>query len=300
MNPEIRLGFLAGLAAYSIWGFLPLYFKLVGHIPPEHMLAHRVIWSIPVGFGLVLLARRWRELKSVLVRKEVFWLCLSAAVIGMNWGLYIWAVGQNRVMEASLGYYINPLVNVAVGALLLSEKLRRLQWVAVAVATVGVGIETVALGRLPWVALFLCATFASYALIRRKVQVDSRVGFMVEVLFLAPIALLWMLWYTQTGNPIAGRGGWDWLLIAAAGPITAAPLILFALSAKRLKFSTIGMMQYIGPTLQFMLALSFGEVFTALHAVAFACIWVALFLFTFDSVAEDRRGKRAARAAKLV
>ena len=197
-------------------------------------------------------------------------------------------------MEASLGYYMNPLVNVAIAALFLSERLRRLQWVAVGLAAIAVSVETYALGQLPWVSLVLCVTFAGYGLIRRRVQVDSRVGFTIEVLVLLPLALIWFAAAFGTGRNAMGNDGLDMFLLALAGPITATPLILFALAAKRLKFSTIGIMQYLGPSLQFIVALIYGETLTPLRFVTFGLIWLAVVIFSLDAFGEDRKQKRSA------
>ena len=300
MVSHLRLGFLACLGCYVIWGVLPLYFRFLDHIAPEEMLAHRIVWSVPTGLIFIALARNWTQLRAALTRQHLFWLFISATLIGLNWFTYIWAVGQERVMEASLGYYINPLVNVLIGAVFFSEQLRLAQWASVLLAAIGVAVMTVALGYLPWVALFLCLTFALYSVIRKQVQVDARAGFVVEAALLAPLAMLWLGWFVgQPEGRLFGEGGWDIFSLMAAGPITAVPLILFAIAAKRLRLSTIGMMQYIGPTLQFLISvLVFKEAFGLMHAVAFACIWSALVVFTLDSVLGDAKARRLSRSAK--
>ena len=301
MNAETRLGFFAGLAAYFIWGSLPLYIRLMQHIGAADLLAHRVVWSVPTALIFIALAANWRDVRAALQWEKLKWLLVSGLLIGANWGCYIWAVNADRTMEASLGYYINPLVNVIFGMIFFSERLRPAQWGAVAIAAIGVAIMTIAFGRVPWVALFLCMTFACYSLIRKQVAIDSRAGFLMEVLLLAPLALGWLVWAAgKPGTKLFGDGGWDIALLMAAGPITSVPLILFALSARRLKLSTIGMMQYIGPTLQFLIAiLVFREVFGWTHAAAFACIWTALAVFTVDSVMGEAKARRLARAARL-
>jgi len=302
MSATLRLGFLCCLGCYTIWGGLPLYFRALDHIQPMEMLAHRIIWSVPTGLILILIARNWTQLRAALTRQHVFWLSISAILIGANWLIYIWAVGQERVMEASLGYYINPLVNVLIGAVFFAERLRPAQWAAVALATVGVAIMTMALGYLPWVALVLCLTFAFYSVIRKQVQVDSRAGFVVEAALLAPLAMIWLGWFVaQPDGRLMGEGGWDIPMLLAAGPITAVPLILFAIAAKRLRLSTMGMMQYIGPTLQFLISvLVFKEAFGLTHALAFAFIWTALIVFTIDSLMGEAKARRLARAAASV
>ncbi len=302
MSSALRLGFLCCLGCYTIWGGLPLYFRALSHIQPMEMLAHRIVWSVPTGLILIVIARNWSQLRAALTREHLLWLSISAILIGANWLIYIWAVGQERVMEASLGYYINPLVNVLIGALFFTERLRLAQWIAVGLAAIGVAIMTAALGYLPWVALVLCLTFAFYSVIRKQVQVDSRAGFVVEAALLAPLAMIWLGWFVgQPDGRLFGNGGWDIPMLLAAGPITATPLILFALAAKRLRLSTMGMMQYIGPTLQFLISvLVFREAFGPTHALAFSCIWTALIVFTVDSVMGDAKARRLARAAASV
>lgn len=302
MSATLRLGFLCCLGCYTIWGGLPLYFRALDHIQPMEMLAHRIIWSVPTGLILIIIARNWTQLRAALTREHLLWLSVSAVLIGANWLIYIWAVGQERVMEASLGYYINPLVNVLIGAVFFAERLRPAQWVAVGLAAIGVAIMTVALGYLPWVALVLCLTFAFYSVIRKQVQVDSRAGFVVEAALLAPLAMIWLGWFVaQPDGRLMGSGGWDIPLLLAAGPITAVPLILFAIAAKRLRLSTMGMMQYIGPTLQFLISvLVFKEAFGVTHALAFAFIWTALIVFTVDSLMGEAKARRLARAAASV
>ena len=302
MSSNLRLGFLCCLGCYTIWGCLPLYFRALDHIAPEEMLAHRIIWSVPTGLILIVIARNWAQLKAALTRQHVMWLGISALLIGVNWLVYIWAVSQERVMEASLGYYINPLVNVLIGAVFFSERLRPAQWAAVVLAGVGVSVTTSALGYVPWVALVLCFTFSFYSVIRKQVQVDSRAGFVVEAALLAPLALIWLGWFVgQPEGRLIGDGGWDIPLLIASGPITAVPLILFAIAAKRLRLSTIGMMQYLGPTLQFLISvLVFKEAFGLVHAIAFAFIWTALIVFTIDSLMGEAKARRLARAAASV
>ena len=299
MSPALRLGFFCCLGCYTIWGCLPLYFRALDHIQPSEMLAHRIIWSVPTGLILIVIARNWQDLRAALTRQHVLWLSVSALLIGINWLIYIWAVSQERVMEASLGYYINPLINVLIGAVFFSERLRPAQWLAVAVAGAGVAVMTVALGYLPWVALVLCFTFAFYSVIRKQVQVDSRAGFVVEAALLAPLAMIWLGWFIgQPDGRVFGDGGWDIPFLLASGPITATPLILFAIAAKRLRLSTIGMMQYLGPTLQFLISvLIFKEAFGFTHAIAFGFIWTALIVFTLDSLMGDAKARRLARAA---
>jgi chloramphenicol-sensitive protein RarD len=301
MTPDLRLGLLSGFGAYLLWGGLPLYFRLLDHIGPVEMLAHRILWGLPTALVFIAVARRWKDLRRALTVRRLLWLLLSAMLIATNWLVYIWAVSAERVTEASLGYFINPLVSVLLGMVFFSETLRRAQWIAIGVAALGVGVLTWELGRLPWVSLILCFSFASYGAVRKTVSVDSRVGFAIETAILFPIAFLWLIWFQQTADGgWVGDGRWlDWF-IPLAGPITAVPLILFALAAKRLKLATIGMMQYLTPTLQFLIAVViFRESFGWVDAVAFGLIWTALVIFTTDSVLGERKARRLARAARL-
>lgn len=290
-----RLGFFSALSCFTIWGLLPLYFKLLGHVSPELMLAHRIVWALPTGLILIALAGNWRDLRAAITRQRLFWLLISSFVIAINWWVYIWAVGQDRVMEASLGYYINPLLNIVLGLIVFKERLRSAQWLAVAIAAIGVGIMTVALGRIPWVAIILALTFGVYSVVRKQLQVDSRVGFVLEVAVLYFPAVFWM---GAQSEPIFAHGGWDIPLLIAAGPITAIPLILFALAAKRLALSTIGMMQYLGPTLQFLISLILGEAFGVTHALGFACIWMALIIFSLDGFRNEAKSRQLSAAGK--
>ena len=301
MSSELRLGLTCGFGAYLIWGGLPLYFRLLDHIGPVEMLAHRILWGLPTAILFIAIARRWSELRRALTLRRLGYLAISSALIATNWLVYIWAVSAERVTEASLGYFINPLVSVLLGMVFFSETLRRAQWIAIAIAACGVAVLTVELGRLPWVSLILCFSFATYGAVRKKVAVDSRVGFAIETALLFPAAFIWLAWFQQTdGGGWLGDGTWiDWF-IPLAGPITAVPLILFALAAKRLKLATIGMMQYLTPTLQFMIAvILFREPFGPVDAVAFGLIWTALVVFTVDSVLGERKARRLARAARL-
>ena len=301
MTRELRLGFLCALGAYLLWGGLPLYFRALDHIGPQEMLAHRILWGLPTGLVFIIIAHRWKAFRGALTRSNLTWLALSAILIATNWLIYIWAVSAERVTEASLGYFINPLVSVLMGMVFFSESLRRAQWVAIAIAVAGVSVMTWELGRLPWVSLCLCFSFASYGAVRKKVAIDSRAGFTIETAILAPLAFAWLTWFQATGQGgWVGDYGWDWLTLPLAGPITAVPLILFALAAKRLKLATIGMMQYMTPSLQFLIAvLVFREPFSSVEAIAFGLIWTALIVFTTDSVIGERKARRLARAARL-
>lgn len=301
MTSEVKFGFIAGLIAFSIWGFLPIYIRALDGVGPLELWAHRIIWSVPTALILITVAARWADVRVALLSRNAGWLLLSGVLVGSNWLIYIYAVSIERTLEAAIGYYMNPLVNVLFGMLFFAERLRIAQWISVGIAAMGVVVATVAYGQVPYLALALCITFALYSLIRKKVVVDSRAGFMIEVLGLLPLAVGWMIWFQfQPGGRVTGGGGMTLPLLMLAGPFTATPLILFALAAKRLRLSTLGMMQYTAPTLQLLIGVFvFRETFTPIHAAAFGCIWLALLIFTTDSMMGDAKAKRLARAAQL-
>jgi chloramphenicol-sensitive protein RarD len=287
-----RRGFAAALAAYVAWGLFPIYFKSIKTVPPLQILAHRVVWSMAFLAVLVTWQRRWRELGSALAGGRLPTYLATTALISANWLIFIWAVNTGRVLESSLGYFVNPLVSVLLGVVFLRERLSRRQAVAVAVAAVGVLALVARLGSFPWVSLGLAATFGSYGLIRKKAGIDAIVGLLVETALLAPVALLYLVALGVRGEGAFGAAGASTtLLLAAAGVVTAVPLIWFAVGVHALRLSTVGLIQYITPTSQFLLAVAlYREHFTSAHAVAFACIWASLGLYTYDTL----RGMRSA------
>jgi chloramphenicol-sensitive protein RarD len=281
-NAETRAGLFAAMGAYFLWGFLPLYFKLLGHTDPMVILAHRIVWSVPTALILIAAAGKWRDLVGLGKQPKVLFTLLGSSIaIAANWTIYIWAVTHNRVLEGSLGYFINPLVTFAFAALFFGERFKPLQIAAVGVAAAGVINQTLVVGQFPVISLSLAVSFAIYGAIRKTTPVDSRVGFGMEAIWLAPAAAIYLLFFLPAGTQAFGTGEPALVgLLLLAGPMTAAPLILFAMGARRLKLSTIGVLQYIGPSLQFMLALWLGEPFTAGHAVTFGLIWTGVILFT--------------------
>ncbi len=275
-----------GLAAYLIWGVLPVYFKTVGSVDPLEVLAHRVIWAIPFG-ALILLARRqWPEVWRALTHRAMLgWLMLSAVFIALNWYTYIWAIQDDRIFETSLGYYINPLINMLVGVIFFGERLRRFQQLAVVLAAVGVTVLTVSGGQVPWIALILAVSFTIYAVIRKRVVIGGMPGLFVETLLLLPLALVWFAFFKSAGHATFGSGDATmtfWLVMA--GPITALPLLCFALAARRLPLTTIGFMQFLSPTLQFGTGIYYGEPLTSAHIICFSFIWAAVAFFIFDAL----------------
>lgn len=270
------------MAAYGLWGFLPLYFQLLGDTPPLVILAHRIIWSVPTALILIAASGKWAAFTG-LVRNPrlLFTLLASSIAIAANWTIYIWAVTNHRVLEGSLGYFINPLIVFLFAAFFFGERFRPLQIVAVIIAAMGVLNQTLVVGQFPWVSLSLAMSFAVYGAIRKTTAVDSRIGFGIEALWLAPFAALYLLFFLPPGVDAFGGGGGGLVgLLVLAGPLTATPLILFAMGARRLRLSTIGILQYIAPSIQFMIGIGMGEPFTLGHALTFGLIWAGVILFT--------------------
>lgn len=285
-------GVLYAGGAFGIWGVVPVYFKAVAAAGALEVLAHRVVWSVVLMGALLTGRRRLGALAAEFRAPGRLRLYLaSTALVSVNWLVFIWAVQNGRVLEASLGYYINPLVNVLLGMVFLHERLSRLQGVAVALATVGVAIQVAGVGELPWVALALAFSFGLYGLVRKRGGADPLLGLMVETLFLLPAALALLAVMMARGSAAFGRGdlGMDALLVFS-GVVTAVPLVLFLEAAQRLRLATLGLMQYIAPTLHFLLAvLVYDERFTVAHLLAFALIWAALALYSFDAYSALRR-----------
>ncbi|MEL7045377.1 MAG: EamA family transporter RarD, partial [Pseudomonadota bacterium] len=286
---------VAGLAAYVFWGVFPVYFKLIDTVPPTEVLLHRIVWSVPVGAAILSIRSQWRELLEALRRPRVLaWLTLSAFVISGNWFLYIWAVINDRIFETSLGYYINPLIYVLAGVVFFRERLRRAQLAAVVFATIGVLILTIQGGSLPWVSLSLAVLFTAYGVIRKQVAIGAMPGLFAETTLLFPMAFVGLVWlmldqraYFPAQDSTANA------LLLLAGPVTVVPLLFFAVAARRLSLTTVGFMQFLAPTLQFMTGLYYGEQLTAAHLVCFAFIWLAVALFSYDAILAGRRQRRA-------
>ncbi|MBS0906340.1 EamA family transporter RarD [Pantoea dispersa] len=284
---QTRQGIFYALGAYFIWGIAPAYFKLVKEVPPTEIMTHRVIWSALFMLGLITLSRGWRQVRSVLAQpKKVLLLALTALTIGGNWLLFIWAVNNQHMLEASLGYFINPLINVVFGMLFLRERFRRLQWLAVLLAATGVLVQLWQFGSLPIIGLGLALSFALYGLVRKKIQVDAQSGMLIETAWLFPLAAIYLFGFADSAtshlsaNPLSLN-----LKLIAAGIITTIPLMLFAAACARLRLSTVGFFQYLGPTLMFLLAVLFyGESLTPDKMVTFGFIWLALAIFILDAL----------------
>ena len=285
-----RVGVAAGLSAYLLWGFVPLFFKLLAHVPPLVVLSHRILWSAAF-VGLVLTAnRQWPDVVAAARRRATLLaLAASTAMIAVNWFVFLWAITNNQVVQAGLGYFINPLVSVLLGIVFLRERLRAAQAGALLLAAAGVMVQVVARGSFPWVALTLAWSFAFYGLLRKTAPVGPLVGLFVETVLLVPAAA----WLVARSAGAAPHDPKTLALLAASGVVTAIPLILFATAARRLTMATLGFMQFLSPTCQLLLAVfAFGEPFTKWHLLSFGLIWVALALYSLESLRAHRRPVR--------
>lgn len=282
-NDDSLAGFFYALTAYFLWGFLPLYMKALAHITPVEVIAHRVIWSVPVALAVLLWTGRSGDLRTALMTPRMLVMgAATAALISVNWGTYVWAIGTGHALDAALGYYINPLFSIVLGALLLGERLRGVQWLAILCAAIAVAILTWEAGRLPVVALVLTLTWGAYAYLKKSLPIGPNQGFALEVLILLPFALAFAIWLSANGQGhfAVGVPSDTWLLFGC-GLITAGPLMIYANGAKRLRLSTIAIMQYISPTMIFLTAVFlFDEPFSQVKLVAFGFIWAALAIYS--------------------
>lgn len=300
MASSTRRGLALGITAYIIWGLFPLYFKTLQAIPALEIIVHRVLWSALGGTLLLLLWKHPGWLRQLRAQPRLWWvLAASSLLIACNWLIYVWAVNNERMLEASLGYYINPLVNVLLGMLLLGERLRRLQWLAVALAALGVLQQLWQLGSLPWVSLLLALSFAFYGLIRKQAPVAALPGLVVETWLLLPLALAWLYLHpaAQSSQPAFWSDS-QALWLAAAGPITLVPLLCFNAAARHLPYATLGFLQYLAPTLVLLLAVQvYGEALDRSRLLAFACIWAGLLLYSLDLWRQLKRQGLQARSS---
>ncbi|WP_113433726.1 EamA family transporter RarD [Escherichia coli] len=289
---QTRQGVLLALAAYFIWGIAPAYFKLIYYVPADEILTHRVIWSFFFMVVLMSICRQWSYLKTLIqTPQKIFMLAVSAVLIGGNWLLFIWAVNNHHMLEASLGYFINPLVNIVLGMIFLGERFRRMQWLAVILAICGVLVQLWTFGSLPIIALGLAFSFAFYGLVRKKIAVEAQTGMLIETMWLLPVAAIYLFAIADSSTSHMGQNPMSLnLLLIAAGIVTTVPLLCFTAAATRLRLSTLGFFQYIGPTLMFLLSVTFyGEKPGADKMVTFAFIWVALAIFVMDAIYTQRR-----------
>jgi len=288
----LRAAAAAAALAYFIWGVVPLYFKWLAVVPAAEIIAHRILWSVPFIGLLLLAARRLGVLAGYLRQPRLLAvLAASMALLTVNWLVFVWAVNADRVLETSLGYFINPLVSILIGFLLLGERLRFWQRVAVALAAVGVANQVWQIGALPWVSLVLAVTFALYGLLRKRAPVDALNGLLIETLIATPLAAGYLFWAAAQG-PLAfgARGTGTDVLLALSGPVTAVPLMLFAFGARRLRLATMGFLQYIAPTLNFLMAVFvFREPLGCGQLLTFVLIWAGLAVYTADALRNGQR-----------
>ncbi len=297
LSREQKLGGIFAASAYTLWGLAPLYFKQLDFIAATEILIHRVIWSFLLLF-IILFAMKQLKIVWQLLQKPglVLILLCSALLLCANWGVFIWAVNNHHMLDTSLGYYINPLFNILLGMLFLGERLRWLQWLAVALAATGVMVQVIMLGALPWVSLFLAGSFAVYGLIRKKVAVDALSGLFIESLLLLPFAIAYWYWLPAsatsdlTGNSLSLN-----LLLVLAGVVTTAPLLCFIAGARRLQLSTMGFFQYIGPSFTFVFGVwLYQEALDTAKLITFGFIWLALFIYSYDAWNSNRRQRMIA------
>ncbi|WJV53662.1 EamA family transporter RarD [Prodigiosinella aquatilis] len=292
---QTRQGILFALGAYLIWGIAPVYFKLLIQIPATEILAHRIIWSFFFMIILLSISLKWRQVRHACQQpRQLLLLAVTAMLVGSNWLVYIWSVNHNHMLEASLGYFINPLVNIMLGMLFLRERFRPMQWLAVALAVCGILVQLWQFGSLPVIALALAFSFGFYGLLRKKIGIDGQTGMLIETLWLLPAAFIYLFMIADSPsshlmqNPLSLN-----LLLALAGIITTVPLLFFTAAAMRLRLSTLGFFQYIGPTMTLLLAVMvYGETMTRDKLLTFAFIWTALAIFILDALYTQRKLRR--------
>ena len=295
-----RAAFLSAVGCYVMWGFMPLLFmgQAAQGFSSGEILSHRALWSVLFAGGLVLIAGHAGQVRTVLGQpRTLAWLGLATVLIAINWGLYVWATTHHATLEASLGYYINPLLNMVVGLWLFREKIDRWGWVAIGLAAVGVLFQALALGRPPWISIALALSFGAYGIIKKRVPVEAQAGLFIECLLLLPFGLIFVAWLqTQgLGHAFATPEAFGWALLN--GPATVLPLALFAYAARRMPLSTMGFIQFLAPTLQFGVGLATGELFTPLRAVSFAFIWLGAGVFAVAAFFRARAARLAMAAA---
>ena len=291
MSKPIDRGVIYGASAYVTWGIIPIFWKFLGHVSAVEIVTHRIVWTLIFAFAALAAWERLPKLWSALRNpRTVMALVVSALLIAVNWGLFIWAVTTDRIIDTSLGYYINPLVSFVLGVVWLGERLTKIQLVAIGLAVLGVINQTVSLGYLPWISLALAVSFGIYGLIRKTVAVESLEGLTIEAIILAPVSLGYIVYLVATGQGAFYHISLTTdLLLVTAGPITAIPLLLFAAGARLVRLSTMGFLQYLAPSISLVLAVFlYHEPFTQAHAVTFALIWSALALVTWEALRRER------------
>lgn len=293
--PDATRGFIFAILAYLMWGFLPLYMKAVSFIPPLEIVAHRIVWSVPIAGAVLLFLGRTGDIKAAFRQPRTLGMAaLTAAIITINWGVYVWAIAADRAVETALGYYINPLVSMVFGAIFLKESFTRLQIFALLLATAAVVVLTVDAGGLPWVSLVLALSFAVYGFLRKTLPVGPSQGFFLEVLILCVPCLAYLIWLETSGQGHFFDTSFNFYMLLASGVVTAVPLILFAFGAKLLRISTIGIMQYLAPTMIALIGVFvFGEPFGTGRMIAFALIASALVLYTMSMLFGQKPDQKA-------
>lgn len=294
-NRDTPQGFGFAISVYILWGFFPLYLKLMDHIPPVEVVAHRVLWSIPIAGFVLLVLGRTRDLRHALFDPSLLAMtCITATLVSINWGVYVWAIASGNAVEAALGYYINPLFSVFLGAVLLRERLSKAQILAISLAAAAVVLLTLESGVLPWAALCLTFSWGFYAFFKKRLPIGPNQGFMLEVLVLSPFALGFLVYLSAQGQGHFAATSKDTALLLGSGVATAVPLLLYANAAKRLKLSTIGILQYITPTMIFGVAiLVFEEDFSGARLIAFPLIWIALIIYSMSMLRQMREARHA-------
>jgi len=293
VTPKSQLaGIGFGLLAYVIWGFFPLFFRQLSHVSPMDVLSNRAVWACVFVAILLTLRQRWGKVLAILRTPRQFaMLALAALLVGSNWLMFLWAVAHQQVVASSLGYFLTPLINILLGLVVLKERLNRLEWISVAFAVAAIANEVLTLGSLPWVSLFLAATFGTYGLVRKQVPVDAISGLWLETLAMLPICGLYALWEAQSGHMVfAAQDASTAALLVGAGILTALPLMAFAAATQRLDLATVGMLMYINPTMQFVTAVwLFGEPMQTERLISFGLIWIGLFIFSWSMWQKYRR-----------
>jgi len=295
-----RAGLAYGIAAYALWGVMPIYFRQIASVASLDIVAHRIVWSLLVLFILLTVARAWDEIAAALRNRTVLLTLFGTSLlIGTNWLLYVYAINNGHILAGSLGYYLNPLANILLGRFVLGESLSRRQWAAVGIAGAGVAVLAAGASGTLWISLILCFSFASYGLLRKIIAVDSLAGLSIETALLFPLALGWLLVGGATGRAMFDHPADVNAYLVAAGIVSTVPLLCFTAAARRLPYSTVGMLQFLAPTLQFLLAVGlYGEDFSTAHAIAFGAIWVALALYA-SSLLGERRANRPRDTTEL-
>jgi chloramphenicol-sensitive protein RarD len=296
---EPQKGVLYLVVAHLIWGAMAYYVKLLEHVSPAEVAVHRGLWALPVAAGvLVVIGGRADLVRALRTPRVVLILFFCSALVVFNWGFYVWAIEQGRAAEAALGYYVNPLMNLVVGFLFLGERFTRAQTIAVVLVVVAVAVQTVAVGSFPWLGLSLAATFCLYGFIRKKVQAGAVQGFFIEVLLFAPFALAYLAWHLANGTAVFLSTATDTAMLIGLGIFTASTLMLFSAAVRRIRYSTVGLLQYISPSIVFLIAVFvFHEPMNPLRWFSFVLIWIGLAVFSWSALHEEKSRKALERAA---